>query len=161
MRQEQLSFAICARLRIRGCWRAIPLTGGAVGRHEHHRALGPCLAASPTSVWEELLTPHTARVRTYRRRPQEPSTTESRNRCRSSWALSAAILTSGAIWECRFALQGPGADGRRRSLSPGHLLLGVDDVERTERAIKGIVGKRLTYRTTGKRAAIWQEPTQS
>jgi hypothetical protein len=25
--------------------------------------------------------------------------------------------------------------------------LGVDDVERTERAIKGIVGKRLTYRT--------------
>ena len=38
--------------------------------------------------------------------------------------------------------------------------LGVDDVERTERAIKGIVGKRLTYRTTGKRAAIWQEPTQ-
>jgi transposase-like protein len=39
--------------------------------------------------------------------------------------------------------------------------LGVDDVERTERAIKGIVGKRLTYRTTGKRAAIWQEPTQS
>jgi hypothetical protein len=39
-----------------------------------------------------------------------------------------------------------GADGRRRSLSPGHLLLGVDDVERTERAIKGIVGKCLTYR---------------
>ena len=109
VRQEQLSFAICARLRIRGCWRAIPLTGGAVGRHEHHRTLGPCLAASPTSVWEELLTPHTARVRTYRRRPQEPSTTESRNRCRSSWALSAAISTSGAIWECRFALQGPGA----------------------------------------------------
>ncbi len=27
--------------------------------------------------------------------------------------------------------------------------LGVDDVERTERAIKGIVGKRLTYRTAG------------
>jgi transposase-like protein len=26
--------------------------------------------------------------------------------------------------------------------------LGVDDIERTERAIKGIVGKRLTYRTT-------------
>jgi|SRR6185312_16315121 len=26
--------------------------------------------------------------------------------------------------------------------------LGVDDVERTERAVKGIVGKRLTYRTT-------------
>jgi hypothetical protein len=26
--------------------------------------------------------------------------------------------------------------------------LGVDDVQRTERAIKGIVGKRLTYRTT-------------
>jgi transposase-like protein len=39
--------------------------------------------------------------------------------------------------------------------------LGVDDVGRTERAIKGIVGKRLTYRTTDKRAAIWQEPTQS
>jgi transposase-like protein len=27
--------------------------------------------------------------------------------------------------------------------------LGVDDVQRTERAIKGIVGKRLMYRTTG------------
>ena len=27
--------------------------------------------------------------------------------------------------------------------------LGVDDVERTERAVKGVVGKRLTYRTTG------------
>ncbi|HXW23421.1 MAG TPA: IS1595 family transposase [Xanthobacteraceae bacterium] len=27
--------------------------------------------------------------------------------------------------------------------------LGYDDVERTERALKGIVGKRLTYRTTG------------
>jgi hypothetical protein len=39
--------------------------------------------------------------------------------------------------------------------------LGVDDVERTERAIKGIVGKRLTYRTTSKRAAIWQESIQS
>jgi len=39
--------------------------------------------------------------------------------------------------------------------------LGVDDVERTERAIMGIVGKRLTYRTTLQRAAIWQEPTQS
>jgi len=26
--------------------------------------------------------------------------------------------------------------------------LGVDDVERTERALKGVVGKRLTYRTT-------------
>jgi hypothetical protein len=25
--------------------------------------------------------------------------------------------------------------------------LGVDDVERTERALKGVVGKRLTYRT--------------
>jgi transposase-like protein len=39
--------------------------------------------------------------------------------------------------------------------------LGIDDVERTERAIKGIVGKRLTYRTTPQRAAVWQEPTQS
>jgi transposase-like protein len=27
--------------------------------------------------------------------------------------------------------------------------LGIDDVERTERAVKGVVGKRLTYRTTG------------
>jgi hypothetical protein len=27
------------------------------------------------------------------------------------------------------------------------VILGVDDVERTERALKGIVGKRLTYRT--------------
>ena len=27
--------------------------------------------------------------------------------------------------------------------------LGVDDVQRTERALKGIVGKRLTYRTAG------------
>jgi hypothetical protein len=39
--------------------------------------------------------------------------------------------------------------------------LGVDDVERTERAIMGIVGKRLTYQTTPQRAATWQEPTQS
>jgi hypothetical protein len=39
--------------------------------------------------------------------------------------------------------------------------LGVDDVERTERAIMGIVGKRLTYQTTPQRAAVWQEPTQS
>lgn len=30
--------------------------------------------------------------------------------------------------------------------------LGVDDVERTNRAVRGIVGKRLTYRTTGERA---------
>jgi transposase-like protein len=36
--------------------------------------------------------------------------------------------------------------------------LGVDDVQRTERAIKGIVGKRLTYRTTNKRAPIWENP---
>lgn len=39
--------------------------------------------------------------------------------------------------------------------------LGVDDVERTERAIMGIVGKRLTYQTTSPRAAIWQEQPQS
>jgi len=39
--------------------------------------------------------------------------------------------------------------------------LGVDDVERTERALMGVVGKRLTYRTTPQRGAIWQEPTQS
>lgn len=31
--------------------------------------------------------------------------------------------------------------------------LGIDDVERTERAIRGIIGKRLTYRTTGHKAA--------
>jgi transposase-like protein len=30
--------------------------------------------------------------------------------------------------------------------------LGVDDVERTVQALKGVVGKRLTYRTTGERA---------
>jgi len=30
--------------------------------------------------------------------------------------------------------------------------LGVDDVERTERAIRGIIGKRLTYRTTSGQA---------
>jgi acyl-CoA thioesterase FadM len=28
--------------------------------------------------------------------------------------------------------------------------LGIDDVQRTEIAIKGIKGKRLTYRTTGR-----------
>jgi hypothetical protein len=28
------------------------------------------------------------------------------------------------------------------------IALGVDDVARAERALKGIVGKRLTYRTT-------------
>ena len=38
--------------------------------------------------------------------------------------------------------------------------LGIDDVERTD-ALKGIVGKRLTYQTTHNRAAIWQEPTQN
>jgi transposase-like protein len=32
------------------------------------------------------------------------------------------------------------------------IALGVDDVERTERAIRGIIGKRLTYRTTGREA---------
>ncbi len=36
--------------------------------------------------------------------------------------------------------------------------LGVDDIERTERAIKGIVGKRLTYKTPRNRATIWQKP---
>jgi hypothetical protein len=30
------------------------------------------------------------------------------------------------------------------------IALGVDDVERTERAIRGIIGKRLTYRTTNR-----------
>ena len=35
--------------------------------------------------------------------------------------------------------------------------LGVDDVERTARAVKGIVGKRLTYRTPRNRATIWQK----
>jgi hypothetical protein len=33
------------------------------------------------------------------------------------------------------------------------IALGVDDVERTERAIRGIIGKRLTYRTTRSEAA--------
>lgn len=32
--------------------------------------------------------------------------------------------------------------------------LGVDDAERTERAIKGAVGRRLTYRRTGQRAHL-------
>jgi hypothetical protein len=36
--------------------------------------------------------------------------------------------------------------------------LGIDDVERTERAIKGIVGKRLTYTRPRNRATIWQKP---
>jgi hypothetical protein len=30
--------------------------------------------------------------------------------------------------------------------------LGVDDEERTERAVRGIIGKRLTYRTTHNQA---------
>jgi hypothetical protein len=30
--------------------------------------------------------------------------------------------------------------------------LGVDDVERSARAVRGVVGKRLTYRTTGSKA---------
>jgi hypothetical protein len=33
------------------------------------------------------------------------------------------------------------------------IALGVNDVERTERAIRGIIGKRLTYRTTSGKAA--------
>lgn len=33
------------------------------------------------------------------------------------------------------------------------MALGIDDVERTERAIRGIIGKRLTYRTTNSRKA--------
>jgi hypothetical protein len=32
------------------------------------------------------------------------------------------------------------------------IVLGIDDVERTERAIRGIIGTRLTYRTTGREA---------
>jgi transposase-like protein len=32
------------------------------------------------------------------------------------------------------------------------IALGIDDVERTERAIRGIIGKRLTYRTTRSQA---------
>jgi transposase-like protein len=32
--------------------------------------------------------------------------------------------------------------------------LGVDDVERTSRALRGIVGKRLTYRTTDRKAIV-------
>ena len=35
--------------------------------------------------------------------------------------------------------------------------LGVDDVERTARAVKGIVGKRLTYRTPHDRETVWQK----
>jgi transposase-like protein len=35
--------------------------------------------------------------------------------------------------------------------------LGVDDVERTKRALKGIVGKRLTYRTPRNRATTWEK----
>jgi hypothetical protein len=31
--------------------------------------------------------------------------------------------------------------------------LGINDAERTERAIQGIIGKRLTYRTTRSKAA--------
>jgi transposase-like protein len=37
------------------------------------------------------------------------------------------------------------------------IALGVDDVARTERAIRGIIGKRLTYRTTGRK--VLQEGT--
>lgn len=33
------------------------------------------------------------------------------------------------------------------------MALGVDDVERTDRAIRGIIGKRLTYRTTNREAS--------
>jgi transposase-like protein len=33
------------------------------------------------------------------------------------------------------------------------IALGIDDVERTERAIRGIIGKRLTYRTTRNQTA--------
>ena len=33
------------------------------------------------------------------------------------------------------------------------IALGINDVERTERAIRGIIGKRLTYRTTSSQAA--------
>jgi hypothetical protein len=36
--------------------------------------------------------------------------------------------------------------------------LGVDDVERTARAIQGAVGKRLTYRWAHHREAVWQKP---
>ena len=40
-----------------------------------------------------------------------------------------------------------GGDGK--TVEVDETRLGVNDVERTERAIKGIVGKRLTYRATG------------
>ncbi len=33
------------------------------------------------------------------------------------------------------------------------IALGIDDVERTSRALRGIVGKRLTYRTTDRKEA--------
>jgi hypothetical protein len=39
--------------------------------------------------------------------------------------------------------------------------LGVDDVERTRRAIKGVVGKRLTYATPRNRETVWQKQAQS
>lgn len=32
------------------------------------------------------------------------------------------------------------------------IALGVDDTKRAERALQGVVGKRLTYRATGERA---------
>jgi transposase-like protein len=36
--------------------------------------------------------------------------------------------------------------------------VGVNDEMRAERALKGIVGKRLTYRATGNSEAVWQKP---
>jgi hypothetical protein len=36
--------------------------------------------------------------------------------------------------------------------------LGCDDIERAERTLKGVVGKRLTYQTTRQCEAIWQKP---
>ncbi len=38
------------------------------------------------------------------------------------------------------------------------IALGIDDVERTERAIRGIIGKRLTYRTTRGKAGEARGP---
>jgi hypothetical protein len=35
--------------------------------------------------------------------------------------------------------------------------LGVDDDQRTARVVKGIVGKRLTYRAADHWVAVWQE----
>ncbi len=39
--------------------------------------------------------------------------------------------------------------------------LGVDDVERTARAVKGIVGKRLTYAHASSLRGLWEKQAQA